>query len=44
MKQPTFDWAADDKYSEVKTSIQKVNNKFKSYNTHKTERVAIIIN
>ena len=44
MKQPTFDWEADDKYSELKNLIQEVNNKFESYNMPQTERVAIIKN
>ena len=33
MKQPTFDWDAEDKYSELKTFRLEVNNVLSIYNT-----------
>ena len=42
MKQPTFNWEAEDKYNELKNFRLEVNNTFKSYNTPQTEELAII--
>ena len=44
IKQPTFNWEAEDKYSELKSFRLEVNNVFKSYNMPQTENIAIIKN
>ena len=44
MKEPTFNWEAEDKYSEVKNFRLDVNNLYKSYNMPQTEKIAIIKN
>ena len=41
MKQPTFNWEAEDKYSVLKNFRLKVNNVFKSYNIPQTEKRTI---
>ena len=42
MKQPNFNWEAEDKYNELKLFRLEVNNIFKSYNTLQAEQLAII--
>ena len=42
IKQPTFNWEAEDKYSELKNFRLEVNNIFKSYSTPQEEQIAII--
>ena len=42
MKQPTFDWNAEDKYSELKTFRFKVNNVLSTYNTLETDKLALV--
>ena len=37
MKQPTFDWNAEDTYSELKTFKLEVNNVLSTYNTPQAE-------
>ena len=44
MKQPTFNWEADDKYNQLKTFRLEVNNIISMYNTPKTEQLAIVKN
>ena len=44
MKQPTFDWEADDKYSELKTFRLEVNNILTMYNKPQTEQLAVVKN
>ena len=44
MKQPIFDWEADDNNNELKNFMQEVNTIFESYKMLQTERVAIINN
>ena len=44
MKQPTLDWDAEDKYSELKTFRLEVNNVLSTYNTLRTDKLALIIN
>ena len=39
MKQPTFNWKAQDKYSELKNVRLEVNNVFKSYSMSQTEKI-----
>ena len=38
MKQPTFNWKAEDKYNELKNFRLEVNNIFKLYNMPQTEQ------
>ena len=42
MKQPTFNWEAEDKYNELKNFKLAVINIFKSYSTLQAEQIAII--
>ena len=42
MKQPTFNWDAEDKYSELKTFRLKVNNILSTYNTPQMEQLAMV--
>ena len=42
MKQPTFDWDTEDKYSELKTFRLEVNNVLSIYNTPQTDKLALI--
>ena len=42
MKQPTFNWEAEDKYHELKNLTSEVNNVFKLYNMQQMENIAII--
>ena len=42
MKQPNFNWEAEDKYNKLKNFRLEVNNIFKSYNMSQTEQLAII--
>ena len=44
MKQPTFDWDAEDKYSELKTFRLEVNNVLSTYNTPQTDKLALVKN
>ena len=44
MKQPTFDWDAEDKYNELKNFRLKVYNVFKSYNMPDREKTSVIKN
>ena len=44
MKQPSFDWEVDDKYTELKNFRWVVNNICRSYNTLHTEQLAIVKN
>ena len=42
MKQPTFNWDAEDIYSKLKTFRLKVNNILSIYNTLETEKLAMV--
>ena len=42
LKQPSFNWEADDKFSELKNFRIEVNNIITSYNTPHTEQLAIV--
>ena len=42
MKQPNFNWEAEDKYNKLKNFRLEVNNIFKSYNTPQAEQIPII--
>ena len=42
MKQPTFDWDTDDKYSELKTFRLQVDNILSTYNTWQTDKLALV--
>ena len=42
MKQPSFNWEADDKYSNLKNFRLEVNNIISSYNTPHAEQLAIV--
>ena len=44
MRQPTFDWNAEDKYSELKTFRLEVNNFLSRYNTPQTDKLAVVKN
>ena len=44
MKQPTFDWDAGDKYSELKTFRLEVNNVLSTYNTPQADKLALVKN
>ena len=44
MKQPTFDWDAEDKYSELKMFRLEVNNILSTYNTTQTDKLALLKN
>ena len=44
MKQPTFDWDTEDKYSEFKTFRLEVNNVLSTYNIPQTDRLALVKN
>ena len=44
MKQPSFNWNADDKYSELNTFRLEVNNILTKYNTPQTEQLAMVKN
>ena len=44
IKQPTFDWNAEDKYSELKTFRLEVNNVLSTYNTLETDKLAAVKN
>ena len=44
MKQPTFDWNAEDKYSKLKTFRLEVNNVLSMYNTPQTDKLAVVKN
>ena len=44
MKQSSFNWQVDDKYSEPKNIRLEVNNISTSYNTHHTDQLAIVKN
>ena len=42
MKQPTFDWNPEDKYSKLKTFRLEVNNVLSTYNTAQTDKLALV--
>ena len=42
MKQPTFNWEAEDKYNELKNFRLDVNNIFKSHSMTQAEQITII--
>ena len=42
MKQLTFDWDAEDKYSELKTFRLEVNNALSTYNTTPADKLALV--
>ena len=42
MKQPTFDWNAQDKYSESKTFQLEGNNILSTYNTPQMDKLALV--
>ena len=42
MKQPSINWDADDKYSQIKKFRLEVNNILATYNTPQTEQLAIV--
>ena len=42
MKQPTFNWEAEDKYSELKTFMLKVSNMLSTDNTPQTEQLVMV--
>ena len=44
MKQLTFDWNAEDKYSKLKTFRLEVKNFLSSYNTPKTDKLSVVKN
>ena len=44
MKQPSFNWEADDKYSELKTFRLEVNNILTTYNRPQAEQLAMVNN
>ena len=44
MKQPTFDWDAEDKCSELKTFMLEVNNILSTYNTPQIDKLALVKN
>ena len=44
MKQPSFNWEADDKYSGLKNFRLEVNNMISSYNTPHAEQLVIVKN
>ena len=44
MKQPTFNWEADNKYGELKTFRLEVSNILTTYNTPQTEQLAMVKN
>ena len=44
MKQPTFDWTAKDKYSELKTFQLEVNNILSTYNTPQMDKLVLVKN
>ena len=44
MKQPTFNWDAEDKYSELKTFRLEVNNILSTYNTQQMQQWAVVKN
>ena len=44
MKQSTFNWESEDKYSELKTFKLKVNNILSTYNTTQAEQLAMVRN
>ena len=44
MKQPTFDWNAHYKYSEIKTFRFEVNNVLSTHNTPETDKLAVVKN
>ena len=44
MKQPTFNWDTEDKYSELKNFRLEVHNVFKSYDMPDIEKTALIKN
>ena len=44
MKQPTFDWDAEDKYNELKIFRLEVNNILSTYNTLQTDKLALVKN
>ena len=44
MKQPTFDWNAENEYSEIKTFRLKVNNVLSTYNTPHADKLALVKN
>ena len=44
MKQLTFDWNAEDKFSELRTFRLEVNNVLSTYNTPQTDKLAVVKN
>ena len=42
MKQPNFNWEADDKYTKLKTLMLDANNIISSYNTPSAEHLAVV--
>ena len=42
MKQPMFDWNAQDKYSELKTFRLEANNILSTYNTQQTDKLVMV--
>ena len=44
MRQPTFDWGAPDKYSELKTFRLEVNNVLSTHNMPEAEKLSVVEN
>ena len=44
MKQPTFNWDSEDKYSKLKTFKHEINNILFTYNTSEVEQLAMVKN
>ena len=44
LKQPTFDWEAPDKYTELKAFILEVRNVLSMYNTQEADKIAMVKN
>ena len=44
MKQPTFDWDTENKYSELKSFRLEANNVLSTYNTLQTDKLALVKN
>ena len=42
MKQPMFNWEAEDKYNELKTFKLEVNNILSTYNSPQNEQLAVV--
>ena len=44
LKQPTFDWEAEDKYTEWKVFILEVRNALATYNSQEPDKIAMVKN